>query len=79
MTREEAIKLVYEKIEGIDDMQNAKLIVKYIFNDFEYNRICKNCKWFEKNYCTHMKNTKMNEDTMIMVDKNFGCNRFERR
>ena len=89
MKREESIKrmkIIMDKEKLYENNIAPNLLAELIndiYNDFE-NRICKNCKWFNKvglvGYsCSNKKNKEMFGMSIIWINKDFVCNLFERR
>jgi len=82
MTREEAKEIIYysffEKGKyGLTKNNIFKLINK-IYNDFE-SRTCKNCSQYKDGKCRIFQGAKCKYTLDVIDDKNFGCNRFERK
>ena len=94
MTREEAIKIINEIYDGFEEQcANCKFFGNDNGESWEEGytqclreRICQNCKYYDDNYdnsgfCIHDWYHKFDyvKGDIIKVEKNFGCNRFERR
>lgn len=65
-TREDGVKCI--------TLRRAIIVLDEVYNDFE-NRICKNCKYYEE-----YSSVCCNGDSPLcadVVDKDFGCNKFE--
>ncbi len=79
MTRTDALMKVLKERDEEDKIHYSKVyeIVNEIFDDFE-NRICRNCKYFIKTKRELLCSNPVNYD-YIITNKNFGCNRFERK
>ena len=83
MTKKEAKKyyLLKNKWDTINREELYDLIDE-IYDDFE-NRTCKNCKYFKGSNkianCSNLEVGAMNGGAFIDVDKDFGCNKFEKK
>ena len=83
MTREEAMKQLHTFIcnYNLDECSNVAILtslINEIYNDFE-NKMCKNCKYFEKDQYGIYCKIATGEDRCLEIYEEFGCNRFERR
>ena len=90
MTKDEAKKEISNMFKNIDDVigstssKDFKELVDKIYDNFE-NRICKNCKYFDEEYnigfCVSdwWKEKNFVDGDLLAVDKNFGCNKFEKK
>ena len=83
MIRAEILLEVDNFLDNENDFNNIKKLINKIYDDFE-NKICKNCKWFNKvglvGYsCSNKKNKEMFGMSIIWINENFGCNKFERK
>jgi hypothetical protein len=88
MTREEALKFIlensredYNNHSVVMPVEKATELKNKIFDYFEKERVCKNCKYYKKkiDMCGNMENGAMNGGSFMLVSEVFGCNRFERK
>jgi len=84
MTRQEyKDKLIKGHEQTISVAMNIALTIDKIFDDLE-SRVCENCKFCSREgfggfVCTNEEIANMSLSGWRKVNKNFGCNKFERR
>jgi hypothetical protein len=81
MTREEAHRIAYEDLDSMYHSTWIKVVVDDIYDDFK-SRTCENCKYIidlgigDGLECSN--GISQYQSDYYLVDKDFGCNKFER-
>jgi len=73
MTREEAKKFEFFQ----HDREDIEKHIDKIYDDFESEKTCNNCKWYNEPICSASKCEDINELGQYVVRPTFGCNEWE--